>query len=60
MAKNIELLGKLLAALGVVACVVAGVARIAGSYHLGGLETMTIFNVGVGLMVTAIALKLYI
>jgi hypothetical protein len=59
MNKNMELLGKVIAVVGVLACLVAGVARLFGTYSLGPVESMTVFNVGVGLMVTALVIKQY-
>ncbi|MFZ5485052.1 MAG: hypothetical protein ACOZB0_12565 [Pseudomonadota bacterium] len=51
--------GRASAVLGVVVCLASGLARVTGSYALAGFETMTLFSVGVGLMVFAILAKLY-
>lgn len=43
---------------GAAVCAVAGVARIAGNFHVGSYEATTLFTVGTGLMVFACLLKL--
>lgn len=53
MSQIIELAGKVVGVAGIALCVVAGLARVSGSYHLGGFQSMTLFDVGVGLMVAA-------
>ena len=47
------------AVLGVVTCLASGLARVSGHYAVAGFETMTLFSVGVGLMVFAILAKQY-
>ena len=59
MKNLISLLGNAAGALGVLVCAVSGIARVAGSYHLGGFEAMTLFNGGVGLMVAGCLFKLH-
>jgi len=43
---------------GALLCVIAGICRILGYYHLAGYEAMTLFTAGTGLMVFACMLKL--
>lgn len=59
MNKLPELIGIGAGALGILICLLAGLIRLAGAYRLLGYEAMTLFNVGVGLMVLACLLKLY-
>jgi hypothetical protein len=58
MKNGLGMLGDLAGALGVLVCLVAGIARLTGKYHLAGFEVMTLFNGGVGLMVAACLAKL--
>ena len=44
-------LGRLAGFAGAVVCGVAGVARVAGAYWLGGFQLTTLLQVGVALMV---------
>ena len=44
--------------LGVLLCVVSGMARVLGNPRLGGYESLTLFEIGVGLMVAACLAKL--
>ncbi len=44
--------------LGVALCIVAGLARLLGNFHLGGYQTLTLFNIGMGGMVFSGLLKL--
>jgi hypothetical protein len=53
-----NLTGTLVGLVGALFCLVAGITRLAGAYHLAGLEATTIFLVGTGLMVFACLLKL--
>lgn len=50
--------GNVVALIGVLACLVAGLARVSGHYYLFGYEAMTVFMGGVGLMVAACLAKL--
>jgi hypothetical protein len=43
---------------GVLLCVFAGFARIMGSFHVAGYESMTLFYIGMGGMIFSILLKL--
>jgi len=59
MNKSIESLGNAVAIAGVALCVVAGIARVAGVYHLGGYQVMTLFTGGMGLMLMGTLGKLH-
>lgn len=59
MNKLLKLVGDLGAVVGVLVCIVAGVSRVSGSYHLAGFETVTLFIVGIAIMLTATLAKLY-
>jgi hypothetical protein len=48
------------AVVGILLCVVAGAVRLSGTYAIGGLGTMVVFTVGVGLMVFACLAKLHL
>lgn len=52
------LVGNISALAGILLCVVAGVARLLGLYLTAGYTTMTLFQVGTGLMVLACLCKL--
>ncbi len=54
----LSLFGNGCALAGVLACLVAGLARISGSFSLAGVEAGTIFLMGVGLMVLACLIML--
>jgi hypothetical protein len=56
----IENLGNVAAITGVVLCAVSGVARLAGAYHLGGYQAMTLFTGGMGLMLMGALGKLHV
>jgi len=51
--------GSLIGLAGALLTIVAGVARITGHYHFAGFEAMTLFTVGVGLMVMGCLAKLH-
>lgn len=57
MNKALDLAGSLAGGLGLVVCLVAGMGRVAGQYHLLGFETMTLFSAGVALLVAGTFLK---
>ncbi len=59
MNKLIENIATAAAVLGVVLSIGAGFARLLGMYHLGGFETSTVFNGGMGLMLIGIVGKLH-
>lgn len=50
-------LGTVTGIAGVLICLIAGLARLAGFYHLAGFEAMTLLNAGVALMVASILMK---
>jgi hypothetical protein len=60
MIKVLDLTEKLIAILGVVLCLVAGAVRLTGTYHLAGIETITLFVVGMGVMLVAVLFKLHL
>jgi hypothetical protein len=60
VSKFIETAGNSAAILGLLLCLAAMVVRATGSYYMGGYAAMTVFNVGVGLMVAACLAKLHI
>ena len=60
MTKYIEWGGNAAAILGLLICLVAGLVRATGSYHVGAYGAMTLFNVGIGLMVAACLAKLHL
>ena len=60
MRKLTEWVGNGFGILGIALCVVAGVARLIGNWYVMGFECMVMFNVGVGLMVTACLAKLHV
>jgi hypothetical protein len=43
--------------IGVLLCIFAGMARILGTFHIGGYESLTLFNIGMGGMIFSILLK---
>ena len=57
MAKLISLVGNMVAVIGVLMCLGAGVVRLLGHFHLLGYSAMTIFMAGTGLMVMACLAK---
>jgi len=56
--KILEGLANATGILGMICCIIAGLARIAGIYHLAGFEALTLFNLGVGAMVMGGIIKL--
>ena len=59
MEKILTWVGNLAAAVGVLACLVAGAVRLAGAYRIVGFELKTLFMVGTGLMVMGVLAKLH-
>jgi hypothetical protein len=57
MNKALDLAGSLAGGLGLLLCLVAGVGRLAGQYHLVGFEAMTLFSAGIALLVAGTFLK---
>ena len=58
MERLISLAGNLLAVIGLSMCLVAGLVRLSGDFHLFGYSAMTIFMAGTGLMMMACLAKL--
>ena len=59
MQQLIRLSGNVAAVLGVLCCAVAVLSRLSGSYYVpGGVEAMSVFSLGVGMMVFACLAKL--
>ena len=54
----LDIVGNVLAISGVVLCVVAGGARALGYFYFFGFESMTLFTVGIAVMVMACLLKM--
>ncbi len=59
MKQIVEHLGNAAAVLGILLCVVAGVARVVGLYHVVGFEAMTLYVGGMGLMLMACLAKIH-
>lgn len=60
MNTQLSLVGSILGGIGMLVALVAAVARLAGFFHLGGFEAMTLFNGATGLMVAGCFLKLLV
>ena len=60
MEKLTALLGNIAAIGGVLACLVAGGARVLGNYQVFEYSTIALFQAGVGLMVLACLCKLQV
>ncbi len=58
MTNLLENLGNTVGVLGVLVCLVTGVARITGHFHVIGYEAMTLFTGGIALMLIACLIKL--
>lgn len=58
MYKNLVLAGSISGILGALACLITGLARIAGFYYIAGYQSTTLFTAGLGLMVFACLVKL--
>ena len=58
MDKVLGIVGNSGAILGVLACLLAGVARLLSRFYVANFEVMVVFMVGVGLMVFACLIKL--
>ena len=59
MGKMLDLLGNVAGVTGVIVCILAGVSRFLGSYHLLGFESITLFTGGIALMVMSCLVKLH-
>ena len=60
MNRLIEIVGNVVAALGVLICLGSGLARLGQYWYVVGFQTMILFNVGVGLMVMGCLAKLHV
>jgi hypothetical protein len=58
MGKMVRVVGNVSAIVGILLACGAGLARVAGLYLVSGFATMTLFQVGTGLMVLACLCKL--
>jgi hypothetical protein len=58
MMKLIQSLGNLAAILGMLICLLAGFARLGGTWSVAGTDIGGIFQLGIGLMVVACLAKL--
>lgn len=58
MDKALEIIGNAAAVAGILTCLIAGLARISGSYHLLGFEAVTLFIGGISLMLMGCLAKL--
>jgi hypothetical protein len=58
MHKLLTLVGSLIGWVGVIVCLIAGLARVSGLFYLSGYQSTTVFGVGVALMVFACLAKL--
>lgn len=58
MYKHLALAGSISGIVGALLCFIAVLARIADYYYLAGYQSMTVFNIGVGMMVFACLVKL--
>ena len=59
MINIIRIVGDVAAVSGVALCFVAGLARLAHTYSIGGISTPTLFILGIALMVFACLAKLH-
>ena len=60
MINMIRTIGNIAAVLGVATCFVAGLARLAHTWSMGGVSTPTLFVLGIALMVLACLAKLHV
>lgn len=60
MVKLIEFTGNAAALLGIFVCFVSGVSRLMGHWETMGYATITLFTVGIALMVLACLAKLHV
>ena len=58
MNKVLDIVGNVAAVVGILACLVAGGGRLAGSFYLFGFEAATLFLGGIAIMVAACLAKL--
>ena len=60
MGKLVELVGNIVAVLGVLGCLAAGGSRLTGAYYVFGFETNSLFLGCIGLMVMGCLAKLHV
>jgi hypothetical protein len=60
MNKFLGIVGNSAAVIGILACLVAGIARLFDRFYVANFETMVVFTLGVGLMVFACLVKLQV
>lgn len=60
MNKVIDIIGNVVGVSGILVCLLAGVARISGSFYVIGFEAVTLFIGGISLMVAACLAKLHL
>jgi len=60
MNKLIEVVGNVVAVLGVLVCFGSGLARLGQYWYVAGFQTRILFNVGMGLMVMGCLAKLHV
>jgi len=60
MLKIVRTIGDIVAVFGVLLCLTAGLSRAVNISSMRGLQTLTLFNLGVGLMVFACLAKLHV
>ena len=58
MKKVCQVVGNIVAVLGILVCVVAGLTRLAGSFYILTYPAITLFTGGIALMVMACLAKL--
>lgn len=59
MDKLLDVFGNVAASLGILICIVAGVARVGGNHYVFGYEAITLFIGGIALMVMACLARLH-
>ena len=60
MPKLIAFIGNLSAVAGLAICLISGISRLMGNWETLGYSTVTLFIVGIGLMVVACLAKLHL
>lgn len=58
MTRILDMAGSAAGLLGLVVCLASGVSRLAGTFYLGGVPTVTVFVAGAGLLLAGCYLKL--
>ena len=58
--KLLEVSGNLAAVLGILVCCIAGGSRLLGNWQTLGISTMSLFMVGIGIMLVACLAKLQV